>query len=110
MVGDIYGPMLEDGIQFNTSVNEDFWAALDNPDLFLETTRRVLDDPRALRAGPISSDGNYATYDLGRRHPIEAPVPRNAEPWMIVCDRMPSWMARSGRTRPRRMRSCTEST
>ncbi|MGM0558042.1 MAG: nucleotidyltransferase family protein [Myxococcota bacterium] len=66
MVGDIYGPMLEDGVSFNTSVNDDFWAALDNPDLFLETTRRVLDDPGLFEQAPFPQgceDGRYLYSD-----------------------------------------------
>ena len=35
------------------SVNDGFWAALDNPSLFLETTRRCLDDPDLFDQAPF---------------------------------------------------------
>ncbi len=53
LVGDVYGPLLEEGEALNISVNDDFWAALDNPSLFFETTRRVLDDPTLFKQVPI---------------------------------------------------------
>ncbi len=53
MVGDVYGPLMEQGETFHASVNDDFWAALDNPKLFLDTTRRVLDDPTLFEQAPL---------------------------------------------------------
>jgi mannose-1-phosphate guanylyltransferase len=53
MVGDIYGPLLEKGEEFHASTTDDFWAALDNPGLFLETTRRVLDEPELFAQAPL---------------------------------------------------------
>ncbi len=53
MVGDVYGPLLEAGATLHASVNEGFWAALDNPKLYLETTRRVLDEPELFEQAPL---------------------------------------------------------
>src|SRR5690554_4973502 len=53
MVGDIYGPLMQAGEQFNVSVMEGFWAALDTPELFLETTRRVLEEPWIFEQAPL---------------------------------------------------------
>lgn len=53
MVGDVYGPLMQQGEVFNASVNEGFWAALDNPKLFLETTRKVLEDPDLFEQAPL---------------------------------------------------------
>ena len=79
MVGDVYGPMLEDGVEFNTSVNDDFWAALDNPDLFLETTKRVLDDPELFDQAPFpepNEEANFVAMDaeLDEEAELETPV------------------------------------
>lgn len=79
MVGDVYGPMLESGAEFNTSVNDDFWAALDNPDLFLETTKRVLDDPDLFDQAPFpepDDGGNflYPDLDIDEDASIDSPV------------------------------------
>lgn len=48
-----YGPMLEAGGAIGASLHEGFWAALDNPALFLETTRRVLEDPAIFSQSPL---------------------------------------------------------
>jgi mannose-1-phosphate guanylyltransferase len=53
MVGDVYGPLMEEGETFHASVNDGFWAALDNPKLFLDTTRQVLDDPELFEQVPL---------------------------------------------------------
>lgn len=53
LVGDVYGPRLERGERLNISVNDDFWAALDNPDLFMQTTKRVLEEPALFRQLPL---------------------------------------------------------
>lgn len=53
MVGDVYGPLMEAGESFHASVMDGFWAALDNPQLFLETTRRVLDEPGLFAQAPL---------------------------------------------------------
>lgn len=53
MIGDVCGPALEAGEAFNTSVNTGFWAALDNPNLFLDTTRRVLENPGLFEQAPL---------------------------------------------------------
>lgn len=70
MVGDVYGPLLEDGEAFNASVNDDFWAALDNPTLYLDTTRRVLEDPALFEQAPLPeplSDDLYI-FDPDKAH------------------------------------------
>lgn len=53
LVGDVYGPRLEQGGHIHISVNDDFWAALDNPGLFLQTTKKVLDNPAVFRQLPL---------------------------------------------------------
>ncbi|TXD37687.1 NDP-sugar synthase [Lujinxingia vulgaris] len=53
MVGDVYIPMLERGERINALINDDFWAALDNPRLFFETTRRVLREPGLFAQAPL---------------------------------------------------------
>jgi mannose-1-phosphate guanylyltransferase len=53
MIGDVLGPLMQQGEVFNTSVNDGFWAALDNPTLFLETTRRVLESPDLFEQAPL---------------------------------------------------------
>lgn len=53
MVGDVYGPLLEAGETFFASINDDFWAALDNPSLFAETTRQVLEQPELFEQAPL---------------------------------------------------------
>jgi mannose-1-phosphate guanylyltransferase len=62
MVGDVYGPLMQQGEEFNASINDSFWAALDNPTLFLETTRKVLDNPGLFDQAPLPeplSEGLY---------------------------------------------------
>lgn len=53
MVGDVYGPLMQEGETFHASVNDDFWAALDNPKLFLNTTREVLENPGLFGQAPL---------------------------------------------------------
>ena len=62
IVGDIYGPMLDGGVDINVEVNGDFWAGIDSPALLFEATRRVLDDPDCFDQVPIPeplADGLY---------------------------------------------------
>ncbi len=62
MIGDVCGPLLEDGEVFHASVNDGFWAALDNPNLFLETTRRVLEDPDLFEQAPLPEPNSPGIY------------------------------------------------
>ncbi len=62
MVGDIYGPLLEEGTALNVEVNRDFWAGIDSPGLLFDATRRVLDDPELFDQVPMPeplADGLY---------------------------------------------------
>ena len=53
MVGDVYGPLLEEGEDFNLVVSDDFWASIDNPSLLYEATRRVLATPSIFEQVPL---------------------------------------------------------
>lgn len=62
MVGDVYGPMLQRGEEINASEMEGFWAALDTPELFMQTTRRVLAEPGLFEQAPLPEsvkDGRF---------------------------------------------------
>lgn len=62
MVGDVYGPMLESGRRIHARINEGFWAALDTPELFMQTTKRVLLSPELFDQAPLPeplSDGLF---------------------------------------------------
>src|SRR5690554_6890914 len=62
MVGDVYIPLLEQGARINALVNDDFWAALDNPRLFFETTRRVLREPGLFAQAPLPEPLGESLY------------------------------------------------
>jgi mannose-1-phosphate guanylyltransferase len=53
MVGDVYGPLMQEGEAFNASVHDGFWAALDNPKLFVDTTCEVLENPALFEQAPL---------------------------------------------------------
>jgi mannose-1-phosphate guanylyltransferase len=53
IIDTLYGPMLEADDAIGVDVCEGFWAALDNPSLYLETTRRVLEDPSLFSLAPF---------------------------------------------------------
>lgn len=58
----LYGPLLEADGDISVEVCDGFWAALDNPRLFLDTTRRVLEDPSIFPLAPLPtprSDGMW---------------------------------------------------
>ena len=61
--GDIVAPRLDAGdIDVRAAHYEGFWAALDNPDLLMATTRRCLDDPDAFRLAPLNSSAEPGIY------------------------------------------------
>ncbi|WP_158542373.1 nucleotidyltransferase family protein [Lujinxingia litoralis] len=62
MVGDVYIPLLEKGERINALVNEGFWAALDTPRLFFETTRRVLHEPGLFEQAPLPQALGQSLY------------------------------------------------
>ena len=53
IIDDVLGPMLESGAEINTTVHEGFWAALDNPGLLMETSRRLLVEPELFEQAPF---------------------------------------------------------
>ena len=53
LIGDVLGPRLAAGEEFGISVNDDFWAALDNPSLYFETMSRVLGEPTLFSQLPL---------------------------------------------------------
>ncbi len=53
VVGDVLGPLMESGEGFGAVIHEGFWAALDNPTLYFQTTRQVLDDPELFAQVPL---------------------------------------------------------
>ena len=62
IVQDVYMPLLEQGEHIHIEVTDDFWAALDNPLLHYQTTRRVLENPSLFDQVPMpepSDDGLY---------------------------------------------------
>lgn len=70
MMGDVYGPLLLQGERVHTSVMDGFWAALDNPTLYLKTMRQCLDEPSLFIQAPIPDahlEGIYA-YRPGAMH------------------------------------------
>lgn len=48
-----YGPMLERGEMIGASIMDGFWAALDNPKLYLDNQRRCLDEPGLFEQAPL---------------------------------------------------------
>jgi mannose-1-phosphate guanylyltransferase len=61
--GDIIAPRLADGaIEVRAVHYEGFWAALDNPELLMTTTRRCLDDPELFRLAPLDSQHVSGVY------------------------------------------------
>ncbi len=50
----LYGPMLESDETINVCITEDFWAAIDNPELYMATTRACLDDPDLFAQNPAA--------------------------------------------------------
>ena len=79
IVDELYGPLLQRGGAIGVSLHEGFWAALDNPRLFLETTARVLADPSAFAQSPLPeplSQGLYVFRQQGisDRAQFRAPV------------------------------------
>lgn len=62
IVDDIYGPMIEEGASIRASVQRDFWAALDNPGLLMETTRQVLAEPDRFEQAPLSETGGEGVF------------------------------------------------
>ncbi|MBA2662987.1 MAG: NDP-sugar synthase [Bradymonadaceae bacterium] len=62
MVGDVYGPMLEAGKRVNICVSESFWAALDTPELFVQTSKRVLLSPEIFEQAPLPDPTSAGLY------------------------------------------------
>jgi mannose-1-phosphate guanylyltransferase len=61
--GDVVAPRLADGaIDVQAAHYEGFWAALDNPELLMSTTRRCLDDPDLFRLAPLDSQIESGVY------------------------------------------------
>lgn len=68
MVGDVYGPMLESGRRIGVSITDGFWAALDTPELFMQTTKRVLLSPGIFDQAPLPEpmiDGLFVFHKDG---------------------------------------------
>lgn len=68
MVGDILGPRLSDGEAIHGSINHDFWAALDTPELYFSTTCRVLENREIFRQVPLPNplgDGLFVFHEAG---------------------------------------------
>lgn len=62
IIDEVYGPMLEEGADIHVSVNEGFWAALDNPTLLLSTSKKLLEAPDRFAQAPFDDpldDGIY---------------------------------------------------
>ncbi len=62
IIDDVYGPMLEGGVRVNVSMHDDFWAALDNPGLLFQTSRRILEDPALFDQAPFDADGHEGRF------------------------------------------------
>jgi NDP-sugar pyrophosphorylase family protein len=62
IIDEVYGPMLEDGARVDVSVHEDFWAALDNPGLLFQTSRRILEEPDVFDQAPFEADGQEGRF------------------------------------------------
>lgn len=62
IIDEVYGPMLEQGASIQASVQSDFWAALDNPDLLMATTRQVLDHPDQFDQAPLDGEVEEDVY------------------------------------------------
>lgn len=79
IIDELYGSMVEQAEGIGVSFAECFWAALDNPDLLMKTTRDVLDSPEQFSLAPLGepmSEGLYA-FDLDSVHDkaeFKAPV------------------------------------
>ncbi len=68
MVGDVYGPLLEEGEVINVERCGDFWAGIDSPGLLFAATRRVLDDPSIFEQVPMPeplAEGLYVFEEQG---------------------------------------------
>jgi len=79
IVDEVYGPMLEQGTSIRSSIQNDFWAALDNPELLMATTRRVLDEPELFDQAPLAGEVREDVYAadpevLEGENEIEPPV------------------------------------
>lgn len=79
MVGDVYAPLLAAGEEINVSLMEGFWAALDSPRLFLDTTRRVLAEPGLFEQAPLPTapmDGIFvcSPEEVDERAKLAAPL------------------------------------
>ncbi len=53
IIEDVYGPRLQQGEPMRASLQEGFWAPLDRPELIMEATRRVLDEPGRFEQAPL---------------------------------------------------------
>lgn len=65
IIDELYGPLLEEDGAIGVEEVDGFWAALDNPMLFLDTQRRVLEEPGLFERAPLPeplSEGLYI-YD-----------------------------------------------
>lgn len=67
IVGDVYGPWLENGGRINIETNTDFWAGIDSPGLLFEATRRVLDDPTIFDQVPMPEPLAKDLYVFGEQ-------------------------------------------
>ncbi|MFB6262268.1 MAG: NDP-sugar synthase [Bradymonadaceae bacterium] len=79
VIDEVYGPMLERAEPITASVNEDFWAALDNPELFFSVTCELLDHPDRFVQAPLDPGGREGVYlgpgvDVPEDVEIEPPV------------------------------------
>lgn len=68
IITELYGPMLEAGERINVCITTDFWAAIDNPELYMQTTRACLDDPTLFAQNPAAqaAQGGLALLDGNR--------------------------------------------
>lgn len=79
IIDTLYGPMLEADGAIGVETCDGFWAALDNPRLFLETTKRVLLRPEIFSLAPFpdaTSDGLwfYGAEGIADKAEFAAPV------------------------------------
>ncbi len=77
VVDEVYGPMIEEGAPIDVSIHEGFWAALDNPRLLLETSRRVLEQPDLFDQAPLDEQdsGVFAADREGLAEGLELEAP-----------------------------------
>lgn len=53
IITELHGPLIEEDGKIGGSVLDGYWAALDNPNLMLENTRRILEEPDVFPQAPL---------------------------------------------------------